>query len=250
MSRLPRIWHPGVPGPGARVELDAGEAHHAFRVLRLRAGDPLEVFDGRGRGWDAQVIRSERGGVSVRIGERRIDPVDSALVVRLVQARVRPERLEWALQKGTEIGLSSFLVVPSGRSEGPAPSPARRERWGRVVLEACKQSGRRRLPELLEAAALPSVPASVLALVLHGAPGSPPLGEYLAGPVPAEVWLAVGPEGGYGEEELEAFESAGWRRASLGPRVLRTETAGPVAGALVLHAWGDLGRSRSALPDH
>ena len=99
---------------------------------------------------------------------------------------------------------------------------------------------RRRLPDLCSGA-LEAPPAGVVAIVLGHAPGVPAIGTVLAGRPSEDVWLAVGPEGGFSESELSAMIHAGWRRASLGPRVLRTETAGAVAAALVLHAWGDLG---------
>jgi 16S rRNA (uracil1498-N3)-methyltransferase len=107
-------------------------------------------------------------------------------------------------------------------------------------MEACKQCGRRVLPAL---ALSPLSPPGegVVAIILAHAAGVASLGTVLAGPKAREVWLAVGPEGGFSEGEIEAAVSSGWRRASLGPRVLRTETAGAVAAAIVLHAWGDLG---------
>ena len=108
-------------------------------------------------------------------------------------------------------------------------------------MEACKQSGRVRLPELATGTfALPDPGCTAIALA--PVPAARPLGELLAGPAPSEVWLAVGPEGGFTDGEIAGFAGFGWAVASLGPRILRTETAGCVAASLVLHAWGDLGR--------
>ena len=107
-------------------------------------------------------------------------------------------------------------------------------------MEACKQCGRRVLPRLTLGSIAPPG-HGVLAIILAYGAGAAPLASVLTGPRVPEVWLAVGPEGGFTEREIEAAVATGWRRASLGPRVLRTETAGVVAPALVLHAWGDLG---------
>jgi 16S rRNA (uracil1498-N3)-methyltransferase len=107
-------------------------------------------------------------------------------------------------------------------------------------MEACKQSGRRHVPSVaLGSLGVP--PNDVAAFVLSHAEGASTLGDLLAGRPFGEVWIAIGPEGGFSETEVDGLASVGWRRASLGPRVLRTETAGAIAAAIVLHRWGDLG---------
>jgi 16S rRNA (uracil1498-N3)-methyltransferase len=131
-------------------------------------------------------------------------------------------------------------LIASERVEAPPPSPSRLSRYERIVMEACKQCGRRVLPAMTLGALSPP-DAGVLAILLAHGEGVAPLRAVLAGPKAAEVWLAVGPEGGFSDDEIEAAVASGWRRASLGPRVLRTETAGAIASALVLHTWGDLG---------
>jgi 16S rRNA (uracil1498-N3)-methyltransferase len=178
--------------------------------------------------------------VTVVVGAELGEEVDPRLRVVLYQALSRPEKIEWVLQKGTEIGVAAFRLIGSERVEAPSPSPARLARYGRIVMEACKQSGRLRLPTLA-LSSIDTPPGDVVAIVLaHGA-GIPSLGMVLAGSAAPEVWIAVGPEGGLSDRELEGLAARGWRTASLGPRVLRTETAGAVAAAIVLHTWGDLG---------
>jgi len=235
-----RAFVPLTPVPGARVELDPDESHHVARVLRLKAGDALAVFDGKGREWTATIEVSLRDHVTVVVGAERGGSVEPKLHVVLFQALTRPEKIEWVLQKGTEIGVSTFRLIASHRVEAPSPSPTRLARYERIVMEACKQSGRRCLPALA-LGPLETPGNGVIAILLAHAAGVAALGTVLAGPKAREVWLAVGPEGGFSEEEIEAAASSGWRRASLGPRVLRTETAGAVAAAIVLHTWGDLG---------
>ena len=156
----------------------------------------------------------------------------------VVQALVRPEKLDYLLQKGTEVGVASFHLVACERAEAPLPSEARLARYRRVLLEACKQSGRLVLPEL-SVGPFPSGEGTTI--VLDTSPGTPPIGRVLAGERRSEVSIAVGPEGGFTSAEVEDLVAQGAARASLGPRILRTETAGVVAAALVLHAWGDLG---------
>lgn len=243
-ERVRRAYVPSGARPGATVALDPDEAHHVARVLRLRAGDTLAVFDGLGGEWLATVAASGRDGVTVCVGDARPGDPEPPLSVTLWQASVRPEKLEWVLQKGTELGVSSFRIVTTGRVEAPEPSASRLDRYRRIVLEACKQSGRRRVPALA-CDRLGDPPPGTTAIVLDARGGVPALGALLEGPPTPEVWVAVGPEGGFTDAEIEDLSARGWRRASLGPRVLRTETAGAVAAALVLFAWGDLGHAPS-----
>jgi 16S rRNA (uracil1498-N3)-methyltransferase len=235
-----RAFLAATPGPGDRATLDPLESHHVARVLRLRPGDALQVFDGEGGAWAATIDAVSRDRVTVVVGKESTEDVEPKLRVVVCQAVVRPEKIEWVLQKGTEIGVSAFRLIGSDRAEAPPPSPARLARYGRIVMEACKQSGRRRLPTLVSGP-LETPRDGVVAIVLAPGAGVPSLGSVLAGHGAQEVWIAVGPEGGFSDGELAALTSRGWKPASLGPRVLRTETAGAVAAAIVLHTWGDLG---------
>lgn len=244
MSRERRVFHEGpAPSPGDLLDLSRDEAHHVLRVLRLRAGDALRVFDGRGGEWEASLVSSAGSSARARIGEAVTSAVESPLTVVLFQALCRSDRMELVVQKGTEIGLRAIRPWPAVRSESPMPSAKRLERWRRIAIESCKQSGRRTAPSIEPLESLPTPPddASVAALVLDAAEAGRPIGERLAGASGREVWLAVGPEGGFDEGEREAALAGGWLACSLGPRTLRTETAGLVAAALVLHRWGDLG---------
>lgn len=241
MGRAWRVHHADPPGPGHEVLLDREESHHVRRVLRLEPGDPLSVFDGRGREWSARVLEAERGGVRVLLGEELADPVEPDLPVHLYQGLCRPERMDWLVQKGTEVGLLAIHLVVTSKAKPPGITERRLARWYRIAKEACKQSGRRRIPTIESPNSFPPVPSDVLGLVLHSPAPGRPLGDYLGRSRPREVWLAVGPEEGFDPGELKTLERSGWRRAALGPRTLRAETAGVVAGTIVLHAWSDLG---------
>lgn len=229
-----------TPSQGDEVSLDSDESHHVARVLRLKPKDALAVFDGKGGEWDATIADVARDRVTVVVGHARAGIVEPQIRIVLFQALARPEKIEWVLQKGTELGVAEFRLVASDRVETPLPSPGRLDRYARIVMEACKQSRRRHLP-LLSLSAFGNPPAGVLAIVLATASGVESIGTVLAGPMAADVWLAVGPEGGFSQVEVDGLIGAGWRPASLGPRVLRTETAGVVAAAIVLHTRGDLG---------
>jgi 16S rRNA (uracil1498-N3)-methyltransferase len=242
MGRVRRVCHSGAPGPDKRVVLDPDESKHVVRVLRLHPGDAVSVFDGRGREWEG-VLESVRGReVRVDLGGELMRPVEPTLEVVLFQALCRPDRMEWAIQKATEVGIAEIRPIRSERVEAREPGAARLERWRRIALEACKQSGRRRVPPVEPPGGLPPEPPDgVLGLVLGSGPDSVPLREYTLASRPDAVWLAVGPEGGFSEEDRSILKKPDWQEASLGPRTLRTETAGVVAATLVLHAWGDLG---------
>lgn len=228
--------------------LDAEQSHHVTQVLRLRAGDPLALFDGRGREWDGRIVEAGRGGTTVLVGAERSEPVECALPVTLYQGVCRPDRMEWVIQKGVELGVAAIRPVATERSEGDLPSPDRLERWGRIAREAARQSGRRFVPPIVPTERLPVELPGRAVVALAMAPAAAPLAGFLTGAPPAAVWLLVGPEGGLDDGELEALAAGGWRPAGLGPRILRTETAGIVACALVLAAWGDLGPSVPPAP--
>jgi len=232
MSRLPRVFLADGRQP------DAEESHHLVRVLRARPGDEVLAFDGRGGEWEATVREVTRDAATLSLGRATERRSEAPIHVTLVQALVRPEKLDYLLQKGTEVGVASFHLVEGERAEAPRPSPARLTRYRRVLLEACKQSGRLVLPEL-SLGGWP--PEGGVSIVLDTSAGASPIGRVLGGPRRDRASIAVGPEGGWTAAEVEELAAGGAARASLGPRVLRTETAGVVAAALVLHAWGDLG---------
>jgi 16S rRNA (uracil1498-N3)-methyltransferase len=243
MARSRRVLVPGIdPADGARVVLPRDEAHHLIRVLRLHEGDSVWLFDGAGREWSATLSRVEGGSVEADVGAERLDPVEAPLDVRLFQGLCRYDRVEWAIQKATEVGVRSVTVAPVSRSDVAPPPPRRRERWARLAAEACKQCGRRAIPAVAFADAFPDPGESgVLALLLDPGAGAAPLGGVLDRERPRETWIAVGPEGGFSVEEVRDLTASGWVPTGFGPRILRTETAGVVAASLVLHRWGDLG---------
>jgi len=242
MARTWRLHHPGFLGTaGASFALGEQEAHHVRRVLRLAPGERVAVFDGAGSEWSAVIETSDREGVRLRLEAPVAGRVEPTLEVVLFQALCKSERMEWLLQKATEIGVSEIRPFPSERSGQQRVTDHRLTRWRRVVVEAAKQSGRRVVPKIEVHDALPREPPT-LGLLLDPRPEAAPLGR-LCGATerPQGVWVAVGPESGFETHEMDSWCASGWRPARMGPRVLRADTAGVVAATILLHWWGDLG---------
>jgi 16S rRNA (uracil1498-N3)-methyltransferase len=214
------------------------------RVLRLREGAPLAVFDGTGNEFSAEIVRVDTDQVSVLLGQQLAPAGDSPLRITLIQGISRSERMDWALQKATELGVSAIAPVLTSRSVvrlDPKQAERKRAHWRAIAIGACEQCGRARIPSVAAPLALRDYLTSVrkegLRLVLSAvAPGS------LAGltSLPSKVELLIGPEGGLDDEELAAAEKAGFMPVRMGPRVLRTETAAVVALTVLQALWGDL----------
>jgi 16S rRNA (uracil1498-N3)-methyltransferase len=224
---------------GAVARPDAASLHYMADVLRLAPGSPVEVFDGAGSAWDASFTGSE-----LRLGERRPAPLPGA-TVWLAFALARGEKGDWIVQKGTELGVSRLVPWQAERSVvrlEPDRAAERARRWRRIAEEAARQCGRADVPEVAVpgtlAAAL-ETPPGFARIVFHAGAGAP-LGG-LARPEAPGILAVVGPEGGLTEREVEACVAAGCGLATLGPRVLRAETAAIVAATLLQHLAGDLG---------
>lgn len=222
---------------GATARPGAGALHHLVDVLRLQPGAEVEVFDGRGSCWDATWV-----GEELRLGARRDAPRPGA-VVWLAFALAKGEKVDLVVQKATELGAARLIPFRAERSvmrlEGDK-AEERARRWRRIAAEASRQCGRADVPEVLAPVELSralEAPAGFALLAFHG--GGAPLSAVL--PPGAPGFLALtGPEGGFTNREISECLEAGCKLASLGPRVLRAETAALVAAALIQHRSGDL----------
>ena len=231
--------------PGALVRLAPFAAEHLTRVLRLPDGATVTCFNGDGNDYAAELHVAGRAAAAVAIGApERVDS-EPALHVTLVQGIARGERMDSILQKATELGVAAVVPVVSERTEVRLDEERAERRlvhWQRVVQSACEQCGRARVPDVAPPQALVDFLAGTadddaLRLTLHPEEAA----RLRTLPDPAgRIVLAVGPEGGFGERDLDALGHAGYRRVALGPRILRTETAGPAALAAVMALWGDL----------
>jgi 16S rRNA (uracil1498-N3)-methyltransferase len=241
---LRRIFVPPDRIAGGRAALPPESAHYLRDVLRLEPGAALEAFDGEGGVYPAVVAAD---GASLTLGERA-DARAPGATVWLAFALAKGDRNELVVQKATELGASRLLPFEAERSvvrlDG-ARAAGRRERWSRIAAEAARQCGRADVPEVALPAALPRILAAApsgFARVLFYEGGGEPLAA--AAPPGASGYLAlIGPEGGFSDAEVRACLDAGCRPATLGPRVLRAETAAILAAALLQHLYGDLSRA-------
>lgn len=245
-----RFFAPPENISSSSISLDVDESHHLTRVLRLGAGVIVRVFDGAGREYECQVRVAARSGVELAIISEVVEPVESRLRVTLAQALVKNDKFDLVTQKATELGVSRIVPLLTAHSEvvrSEERGEKRTKRWERISLEALKQCGRRQLVEITQPQSWEEyclTDSSEVRLILSER-GGRMLASITAETArsPRSVSLAVGPEGGWDEKELELGCAKGWLPVHLGPRILRTETAGIVGAALVQFLFGDLGGS-------
>ena len=238
---ISRFHFPGVLPEGGELALPDELAHHALRVLRLRDGESVILFDGKGDEVAAQLSVRGKAGFAL-LGERRHVNRESPLQVVLVQALAASDKMDWVVQKAVELGVSAIQPVQAERSVLRLSAERAEKRlvhWRQVAVSACEQSGRNCIPEVRALQGL----ASWLAAHRDGschvlAPGGE-VGFTDLDRLPGPIHVLVGPEGGWTDSELAACDGAGCRRVTLGPRVLRTETAGLAALAVLQARWGD-----------
>ena len=234
---------------GDRVILRGALVHQIRDVLRMKPGDEIVLLDNSGSAYRAELVTLDRDTVRAHVNNKW--PLETEPVVRvaLYQGLLKGQKFDLVLQKGTEIGVSVFVPLLAERcivGSLDDVSDARVERWDRIIIEAAEQAGRAVLPNLMPpmlfAHACNQTPANGLALIPWEGEKSHGLREALAGaPRAKSISLFIGPEGGFTEEEIVLAKSKGVIPVSLGPRILRAETAGLVAAAAVLYEMGDLG---------
>lgn len=228
---------------GVEVSLPEAAAHHLLRVLRLRPGAQLQLFDGSGQEFPAEIVPAgSKHECRVRLGAPALSLVESPLDITLYQAIGRGERMDWVVQKATELGVRRIQPIETERTEvrlDPARADKRRQHWQEVAISAAEQSGRVRVPQVELPRPLDSLTAAAgLSLFLH--PQAEAGMGGLQRPADDRYALVIGPEGGLSERETALLEQRGFQALRLGPRVLRTETAGPVTIALLQARFGDL----------
>lgn len=242
-----RLFVP-LPEPApTEVTLSGERRHYLVHVLRLGEGASLEVFDGSGRAFDARVAALDAEEVRLVLGAVRHAPPPRE--VHILQGLPKGDKLEWVLQKGTELGATAFHPVAAARSVvklEPKRAEERTARWTKIVEEAARQCRRNDVPRVhpprpLVEAARALGPGTTL-LVLDEEESAVPLSEAFRACAPgAPVALVVGPEGGLDRDEVAALRSLGGRPVTLGRRILRTETAALAALAVMAYLDGELG---------
>jgi 16S rRNA (uracil1498-N3)-methyltransferase len=261
------------------------EFKHLSHVLRLKAGSQIEVFDGKGRGFCGVLEHVGQAEALVVFDAPVTQARESPLCVCLAQGIPKGDRMEWIVQKATELGVDSVLPLELSRCvvrlEGERKRRDRQARWRKVALEAAKQSGRLKIPDIMYPLALDAFLKLIRPgdrLLIPWEEGGQPLRAYFAGeghfagigdsvhdkiPAPPgnpgftesmsaarapvgetvemRVFIMIGPEGGMTEEEVEAGRKAGGKVLTLGPRILRTDTAGLMLLSVLQAQWGDMG---------
>lgn len=244
---------------GSSATLRGAEAHHAVRVMRLSVGDAIVLLDGRGYEYYGHVSFVERGrdGAALRVEnlQRRKAPTEPPFPVHLVQGLPKGDKFEFVLQKGTEVGVTSFWPVFSDRvvvSYTAKKAAEKHARWTRLATEAAKQARRGIAPGVHHPAPIQDVVSTLAAegsrILLFWEQASVPLLDVVErwsaeGKRPTEtggMTVIIGPEGGLSQEEVEPLLQLGAEPVSLGPRILRTETAGIIAPALALFSLARL----------
>src|SRR5688572_29785798 len=237
---VPRFYLDAPLRAGGVCTLSEDAAHHAVHVLRLREGDDVTLFNGRGGEFAARISSMQRLRISIDLLQHRSIERESPLRITLVQGVSAGERMDSTVRKAVELGVAEVQPVLAARSVArPKGDRAenRRSHWQKIVISACEQCGRNRVPEVQALVSLDDYrPGSGTKILLSPA-SQRPLSK-LTG-AESQIILAAGPEAGFTEEEEARLLETGFVPASLGPRILRTETAAVAALAALNALRGD-----------
>lgn len=242
--RIPRFYVPQPLVVGQAFTLPDTTFRHAVQILRLGVGEPLILFNGDGGEYSAQMGNVSKRSASVLIDSFSAVDTESPIRLTLVQAVIKPDKMDFALQKAVELGVNAIQPLITQRSVvriGKEQVDKKLQHWEGIVVAACEQSGRTRMPLVQAPLALKrwlETPAMGTRLIL--APGDFPRINALPLGLPTPIELLIGPEGGFTDEEVEQCIQAGVTPVSLGPRILRAETASLAALALLQHRYGDI----------
>lgn len=242
--RIPRIYTDSPLSEGASAELDDNAAQHVGRVLRMQPGHELLLFNGDGNDYPAAITDASKKRVQVTVGPPEPNATESALKIVLGQALSKGDRMDYAIQKAVEMGVTRIVPLTTERCDVKLKGDREDKRlrhWHSVAISAAEQCGRARVPEVLPVMKLSEwfehAGDCDARLVLHHRTEQ----SLNSLAKPARVALMIGPEGGLSPDEIAAAETAGFLPVALGPRVLRTETAPVAAMALCQWLWGDIG---------
>ena len=236
---LPRFFVAAPLALGVH-DLPEAQAHYLSRVLRLTVGAAVQLFDGSGQEYIGELTSVSKKAVQVELRECLDGLPESALQIHLGQGLSRGERMDWAIQKATELGVAEITPLFTERCEvrlNDERMQKRLEHWQQIAISACEQCGRSKVPVIYAPQSVKDWQATVqadLKLVLH--PVAQPLTEHTT---PSTLAFLIGPEGGLSDAEVAQAAEYGFQPARLGPRVLRTETAPIVALSVAQQLWGD-----------
>lgn len=242
--RVPRIYHPHRLQASTEIMLSDDAANHVARVLRMGIGQALQLFDGTNQVFEATIVTSDKKGVRVTVAEGREENRESPLDLHLGQVISRGEKMEFTIQKSIELGVNTITPLFSARCGVKLDSERlakKVQQWQKIVIAACEQCGRNRIPQIREVMALEAWCAEQdnrVKLTLH------PRANHTINTLSLadkQVRLLIGPEGGFSDDEVAMTTRHGFTDILLGPRVLRTETTALTAITALQVRFGDLG---------
>jgi 16S rRNA (uracil1498-N3)-methyltransferase len=240
--RIPRIYHHSAIALNTDLQLDEDAANHVGRVLRMAVGAELILFNGDGFNYPARISGTDKKRVQVEVLAQQHNPVESPLKIHLGQGISRGDRMDFAIQKAVELGVSEITPLFTERCGVKLDGERllkRNEQWQKIAISACEQSGRSIVPQVHPAITLQQwlmQQTKELKLTLH-----PRASDTIKTIIPNQkIRLVIGPEGGFSEQEMSQTTAAGFTGIQLGPRVLRTETAALTAISALQLQFGDL----------
>ncbi|SFE94431.1 16S rRNA (uracil(1498)-N(3))-methyltransferase [Nitrosomonas sp. Nm166] len=244
-----RFYHPAEITVGQLTELSVENKHHAARVLRLRRGDSITLFNGNGGEFSAHIDNISKSSTTVLIDHYHDTDCESPLHIELAQAICVNEKMDWIIQKAVELGVTCIQPLSTARSIvhlSGERSTKRLQHWQKIVISACEQCGRNHLPQVFPLISLPEwLSQKKTSKSLHdlhlmlSTTATESLRNIPKPPVNAHVALVIGPEGGFTQEEETAILHVGFIPLRLGKRILRTESAALAAIAALQTLWGD-----------
>ncbi len=243
--RIPRVHLPGPLSDGGTIKVADKTLHYLTRVLRLDNDSPLIVFNGQSGEYDGVLVNVSKKQAEIRVSTFRPDDRESPLHIVLAQGLAKGEKMDWIVQKATELGVSEIVPLFTRYSDvklNDERAERRQHHWQEIAISACEQCGRNRLPMIHAPIALdvwmselPPRAEAEQRLILNLAAES-----HISNTVPHRAIVLVGPEGGFREDEITQAGMMGFSSWHLGPRILRAETAAVSAVSLLQARWGDL----------
>ncbi len=241
-----RFFVPREAVKGNRIVIEGEEAHHIRNVMRLKESDEVVAFDGQGREYAGVIRETGPHGVVIDILRTRELPVEGGVSLTLAQAIPKKEKMDYIVEKATELGVRRIVPVRTERTVVALAAErgrARVERWRRIAREAAKQCGSPTIPVVEDLAEFDTFVRSSkgyeVSLMACLADGSMPVKEALKTPKPETLLIFIGPEGDFTKQEIELARANGARLVSLGPRILKSDTAGLALIAMVQYEYGD-----------
>lgn len=243
--RIPRLFHPGSLAVDDHVKLSDDAFQHSVKALRMSSEQPLYLFNGDGNNYQAELVTVDKRSAAARVIAVEANETESSVSVHLGQVISRGDRMDFALQKSVELGVAEITPLFSERCGVKLTGERlekKQQQWQKVVVSACEQCGRSRVPVVHPAQTLTNFVEQVTAdLKLTLDPYAPlPLRQLTDAEQPTSVALLIGPEGGFTEAEVDLAKHGQFKPIRIGPRILRTETAALTALSVIQYELGDL----------